>query len=75
MWIHPTKQEMIIDILMNKYDMVEHESYIKFYNGQFDIVVKSNHSIIVVDKRSDQEIVYKDLKLAHESILTTLHHI
>lgn len=41
----------------------------KYANDNFEILVKNNNNIIVIDKRSDTKVIYQDLKTAYKRLM------
>ena len=64
--LRPENMLMINDIMQHDYKIEYVEGYIKYINIHFDIFIKSNASIIVIDKRKNQ--IFRDLKTAHSHI-------
>lgn len=62
---------MINDIMNHDYRVESVGGYTKLINNKFDIFIKSNSSIVVIDKRNNyqQPTVYKDLKTAHINLI------
>lgn len=69
-------------IMKKKFSKIENDSYIKYYNNDFDIVVQKNKKknyttlyvsttpyCIVTDKRETSPIVYNDIKIALNNIV------
>lgn len=50
------------------YDIVSTQECTKFINSDFEILVKNNNNIIVIDKRSTVKSIFKDLKTASKHI-------
>lgn len=71
--INAVNHNMIMDIMGNLYEIENNQEFTKYANNFFDIVVKNNSSIIVIDKRDTYTdgipIVYKDLRIAHTNIV------
>ena len=74
--INVSNHQMIMDIFDNDIATIKVEknpSFIKYINPHFDVVIKNNSSIIVIDKRKINidgiPIIYKDLKTAHTHIV------
>jgi hypothetical protein len=67
----PANMVMIMDImnLGRSYNQVteRHKDYIKYSNHQFDIILKNNRCIVVIDRRGPTTI-YPDLRSAHNKL-------
>lgn len=64
--------QMIMDILQgSRFKIEENPTHVKYVNQRYDIVIKNNTSIIVIDKRlaNGCPVIYKDLRTAHNQIL------
>lgn len=69
--INSTNYNMIMSIMDNKYNLVNEAYLTKFVNAKYEVIVKNNSSIVVVDKSRNTQVIYKDLKTAHNQILHT----
>jgi len=64
-----TKLKMIQEILKNNYtEEMQSGGFKKYFNEFFDILVDKG-LVVVIDKRSHHQIVYKNLDLAHKYIV------
>jgi len=66
--INQANTSMINEIMNNNYRIIEDGTFTKYVNNTFDIIVKNNSSIIVIDKR-EPTTFYKDLRTAHTNII------
>ena len=58
--------------MSTNYELLENDGYVKYTNRDFEVIVKSNHSIIVIDKRDPlKQTIYNNLRTAYKQLFMT----
>lgn len=69
--LNTSNSQMIFRLFQGtNFDIEQNPTHIKYTNHMFDIIVKNNTSIVVIDKRhmNANPVVYNDLKVAFSQI-------
>lgn len=65
--------KMVMELLSGSpFEIIQTHTHSKYTNDFFDVIIKNNSSIIVVDKREKKgkQTFYRDLKLAYHNVFT-----